>query len=122
MPQDVVEQLLALVTQIGLAERRSELLNGQIVNHTEQQAAVHAALRLAYTSGTPSASSAMAQICADLETMLAMGEFIRSDATVHDVVMEGDVPVIRTLPNASSFAKWPSPPTKTSPVGNAQIA
>ncbi|MFX8223327.1 glucose-6-phosphate isomerase, partial [Acinetobacter baumannii] len=67
----------------------SQLLNGQIVNHTVQQAAVHAALRLAYTLGTPSASPAMAQICADLETMLAMGEFIRSDATVHDVVHIG---------------------------------
>lgn len=87
--QLVVEQLLALVTQIGLAERRSELLNGQIVNHTEQQAAVHAALRLAFTSGSPSASSAMAQICADLETMLAMAESIRSDASVHDVVHIG---------------------------------
>ena len=87
--QQVVEQLLVLATQMGLAERRSQLLNGEIVNHTEQQAAVHAALRLAYTSGSPSASSATAQICADLETMLAMAESIRSDATFHDVVHIG---------------------------------
>lgn len=85
----VVEQLLALAMQMGLTERRNHLLNGEIVNHTEHQAAVHAALRLAFTSGCAPASPSMAQNCADLDAMLAMAETIRTDATVHDVVHIG---------------------------------
>ena len=87
--EPVVEQLLALAIQMGLPERRSQLLNGEIVNHTEHQAAVHAALRLAFTSGTVPALPAMAKNCADLSAMLAMAETVRADVTVHDVVHIG---------------------------------
>ena len=87
--EPVVEQLLALAMQMDLPERRSQLLNGEIVNHTEQQAAVHSALRLSFTCGRAPASAAMAQNCADLSAMLAMAETIRADATVHDVVHIG---------------------------------
>lgn len=87
--EPVVEQLLALAMQMGLPERRSQLLNGEIVNHTEHQAAVHAALRLAFNSDRAPALPAMAQNCADLSAMLAMAETIRADATVHDVVHIG---------------------------------
>lgn len=87
--QPVVKQLLALAMQMGLTERRSQLINGEIVNHTERQAAVHAALRLAFTSGSTPVSAAMAQNCADLGAMLATAETIRADATVHDVVHIG---------------------------------
>jgi len=85
----VVEQLLALAMQMGVPERRNQLLNGEIVNQTEHQAAVHAALRLAFTSGSEPASPAIAQYCADLSAMLAMAETIRADETVHDVVHIG---------------------------------
>lgn len=87
--EPVVEQLLALAMQMGLPERRSQLLNNDIVNHTEHQAAVHAALRLSFTSGRATTSAAMAQDCADLSAMRAMIETIRADATVHDVVHIG---------------------------------
>lgn len=87
--EPVVEQLLALAVQMGLPERRSQLLNGEIVNHTEHQAAVHAALRLAFASDRAVALPAMAQNCSDLNAMLAMAETIRADATVHDVVHIG---------------------------------
>lgn len=87
--EPVVEQLLALAMQMDLPERRSQLLNGEIVNHTEQQAAVHSALRLSFTCGRAPASAAMAQNCVDLSAMLAMADTIRADATAHDVVHIG---------------------------------
>ncbi|MDH1380948.1 glucose-6-phosphate isomerase [Comamonas aquatica] len=86
--QEVLEHLLALAQQMGLPEQRAKLFNGEIVNHTEQQAAVHATLRLAYCLGA-SAYPAMAANCQDLDAMLALADAIRADANIHDVVHIG---------------------------------
>lgn len=87
--QRVVQHLLALVEQMGLLDQRAKLLNGEIVNLSEQQAAVHAALRMAHVSGGKGASSAMSQNCLDLDAMLTMAEAIRADSSIHDVVLMG---------------------------------
>ena len=87
--QQVVQHLLALAEQMGLLDRRAKLLNGEIVNLSEQQAAVHAALRMAHVSGGKGASSAMSQNCLDLDAMLTMAEAIRADSSIHDVVHMG---------------------------------
>lgn len=89
LDQQVFENLLILAEQMGLVEQQAKLLNGEIVNHSEQQAAVHAVLRLAYVSGSSSVQTAMAQNCRDLDTMLSVAEEIRSDKSIHDVVHIG---------------------------------
>lgn len=85
----VLRELLALASQTGLADRRRQLLSGEVVNHTERLASVHAAVRMTFTSTVSAASGCMAQNCHDLEDMLALAETIRSDGRIRDVVHLG---------------------------------
>lgn len=89
LDEQVLSELLALAAQTGLAERRRQLLGGEVVNHTERLAAVHAAVRMAFTLGVSAASGGMAQNCRDLDDMLALAEAIRGDGRVRDVVHLG---------------------------------
>lgn len=85
----VFSTLLDLAAHMGFVQQRAKLLQGNIVNHTEQQAAVHALLRQAYSSGNYTAYPAMEKHCQDLDAMLALADAIRADADIHDVVHIG---------------------------------
>jgi glucose-6-phosphate isomerase len=84
----VLSDLLGLAQASGLVQRRQDLLQGRIVNTTEQRPAVHATLRCAFTDGA-AITGDMGRHCQDLQAMLDLAEQIRQNTGIRDVVHIG---------------------------------
>ncbi|MGJ7580547.1 glucose-6-phosphate isomerase [Variovorax sp. RHLX14] len=82
--------LLALARESGLEAHRDAIFAGEPINRTEGRAVLHTLLRAPADAQVPEANrSALADVHATLDAMLAYAEQVRSDHTITDVVNIG---------------------------------
>ena len=84
--ESVLVQLSSLALDAGLPERRLALLNGDVVNHTENRPALHACLRLKAAEFSGDQPDSLLQ---GLCQMLKLAEVLRADSDIDDVVHIG---------------------------------
>lgn len=88
--EPVLSRLVALADLSGLASRRDTLLQGSVVNVTEQRPALHACLRALNEHTVLQAGNSVHEDCQKgVWQMLELAEQVRSNSQIHDVVHIG---------------------------------
>ncbi len=76
---EVLDALVALADEVGLAERRDAMLSGEHINNTEDRAVLHTALRRPATDAlTVDGQDVVADVHATLEKVYAWADKVRS--------------------------------------------
>jgi len=82
----VLDALCELADNLGLDQRRSALLRGEIVNHTEARPALHSCVRERLLAGSAHEAT---EWTAGLRDMLSLAEQVRADLQIDHVVHLG---------------------------------